>query len=401
MAFILINLVITIPAVILFRRLAATHRGMNWIVGASLAFAVFLPCSLALLLQGMLTLLFALIALPFAPNNRLFKASLIVAPIVSYGALIAMARPELRERAALRREFPEVSLVERLKYEARPDLPTAVTGASLQLSNSVEKRLQETERRGRGNMRSSLLQSLHSSTSDQFVLARGFGPIRMFETRRYRIMLPEYPPIPYETPSSGNASPFDIRGSVTESIETPRSTSGLIPFASLTQMHVDSFDDFVDPIRMGSIKDAQHVIGFQPHRFYQMPGTEGTRWERRFYDDAPPTVPPMPPRAEWRKDWAVIRLELIGMLSHPQPVAYVSEHLPQLDELSTYPTRELNDFEQSALTQLQTMQDLVIDEQPDRIRMVGSLRADDNCRRCHTVGRGELLGALTYEMRPE
>ncbi len=401
MAAVLINLLVTVPAVIAFRRMASTRHGMNWIVGAALAFIVFLPCSMALLLQGAITLVLALIAWPFAPNNRLFKASLVIAPIFSYAAMIWMVQPELRERAELRREFPMVSLAERLKYEVERGSPATTLNASLELTDSVEKRLRDTEHRGLGNRRTHLLQSLHRATSDQFVLARGFGPIRMLSTHRYRIELPDFPPIPYETAPAHAAPRFNASGSALEATDGSGPAPGSVSRSLLTQMHVDSFDDFLDPLRMGYVEDLRHVAGFQPHRFYQMPGTEGVRWQQRFSDDAPQLPPDMSHHAAWRKGWAIIRLELIGTLSHPQPVAYVSDHLPQLDELSTYPTRELNEFEKAALSLLRATQDVVVDEQAGRILMVGSLRASDNCRRCHTVPRGELLGALTYEMRPE
>jgi len=42
----------------------------------------------------------------------------------------------------------------------------------------------------------------------------------------------------------------------------------------------------------------------------------------------------------------------------------------------------------------------MIDDSADRIRMVGSLRAAKNCLDCHSVQRGELLGAQTYEIVP-
>lgn len=401
MAAILLNLVVTIPAVIAFRRMATTRHGMNWIVGAALAFIVFLPCSMALLLQGAITLVLALIAWPFAPNNRLFKASLVIAPIFSYAAMIKMAQPELRERAELRREFPLVSLAERLKYEVDPGSPTPIVNTSILSSSEVEKRLKDHEYGGLGSTRSHLLRSLHRFASDQFVLARGFGPVRMLAPHRYRIELPDFPPIPYEMTRTRPTPRFNASGSTLGAIEDPGPAVDSVPLEALTQMHVDSFNDFLDPLKMGYVEDLQHVAGFQPHRFYQMPGTEGVRWEQRFSENDPEPSLDMPPKAGWRKGWAITRLELIGTLSHPQPVAYVSDHLPQLDELSTYPTRALNEFEQSALSQLRGTQDVVVDEQPGRILMVGSLRASNNCRRCHTVPRGELLGALTYEMRPE
>ena len=42
----------------------------------------------------------------------------------------------------------------------------------------------------------------------------------------------------------------------------------------------------------------------------------------------------------------------------------------------------------------------MIDEQPRRIRLLGSLRAGSDCLQCHDVQRGELLGCLSYELVP-
>jgi hypothetical protein len=47
---------------------------------------------------------------------------------------------------------------------------------------------------------------------------------------------------------------------------------------------------------------------------------------------------------------------------------------------------------------LQSDEDVVIDESVDHIRMVGSLRAAKSCLACHSVHRGDLLGAFTYEL---
>jgi hypothetical protein len=45
---------------------------------------------------------------------------------------------------------------------------------------------------------------------------------------------------------------------------------------------------------------------------------------------------------------------------------------------------------------LRTAEDIVIDDSANPLRMLGSLRAADPCRDCHSVARGELLGAFTY-----
>ena len=82
------------------------------------------------------------------------------------------------------------------------------------------------------------------------------------------------------------------------------------------------------------------------------------------------------------------------------PVAYVSENLPRMDELQNAPTRPLDEFERQSLRRLRTDEDVVVDDAPSRIRMLGSLRAAKDCLACHSGPRGALLGALSYELLP-
>ncbi len=146
---------------------------------------------------------------------------------------------------------------------------------------------------------------------------------------------------------------------------------------NLHSLHQSAWGDFLEPDRLGYAKNRDHVVGFEPHRFTHVP---------RISD------------AQEEAEWLVTRLELIGLLSHATPVAYVSRDLPKMDELKRAATRPLNAFEEAALVRLRRNEDVVINEQANRIRMVGSLRAGKQCLACHSVRRGELLGAFSYEL---
>jgi hypothetical protein len=145
-------------------------------------------------------------------------------------------------------------------------------------------------------------------------------------------------------------------------------------------MHDRGTRNLLSPERMGYVQDRDHVAGFAPHQFSAMPAV-----------NLDPEAPVM---------WPVVRLELIGLLRHETPVAYVTDKLPRMDELADAPTRTLDEFEATALEELRAYEDVVIRENANRIRMVGSLRAGRTCIECHTVQRGELLGALSYELVP-
>lgn len=96
--------------------------------------------------------------------------------------------------------------------------------------------------------------------------------------------------------------------------------------------------------------------------------------------------------------WKLVRMELIGLIKHATPVAYVAREIPRMGELNSVPTTELNDFEHRAIKHLKSNpnQDVAIHNAPDGIQLVGALRAEKACAKCHSVKNGDLLGALTY-----
>ena len=146
-------------------------------------------------------------------------------------------------------------------------------------------------------------------------------------------------------------------------------------------MHRTAVLGFLEPDRMGYIRSRDAVAGFESHGFSSLE----KEWAGTSKDTA---------------RWQVVRLELVSLLRHEEPCVYVAESLPQMDELADVPHRPLNDFEASALPALQTDKDLVIDQRPERIAMLGSLRAGKKCLECHEGQRGRLLGAFSYEIVP-
>jgi hypothetical protein len=131
---------------------------------------------------------------------------------------------------------------------------------------------------------------------------------------------------------------------------------------------------------MGYIEGPQRAIGFETHAFSEIPALIGDRAQA--------------------ESWQLVRLELISLLKHADPVAYVSEELPRMDELKDAPTRPLDSFEVASLPRLATEEDVVIDNAPHQIRMLGAIRAAKDCLQCHSVRRGKLLGAFSYELVP-
>src|SRR5262249_18745767 len=130
---------------------------------------------------------------------------------------------------------------------------------------------------------------------------------------------------------------------------------GSPPRGLLLGVHDEGLVDFVNPSGFGYIQDRDHVAGFRGHGFSKMPQAKETQ------------------------RWSIQRLELVSLLKHEQPVAYVSEYLPRMDKLRNAPVRPLDEFETKALEQLERGKDLQVEYTPDRIRMLGSIRALTQC----------------------
>jgi len=327
-----------------------------------------------LFLQAVGTLLIGLFCLKFKSSAKTMFVASVGVTVLSYGAVTLMSLAEIRENDKLRAEFPVVSLAERLEYErVRPISSENPEGERVRLGGEVERRLESSFAHG-SRMRRFMLGQLHDRKTDEFVMARGFGPVRMIGVRKERIDLPEPPPIPLPDNSKitipYQAGENRIPSAEGTSSSEMRSQEGLLTF------HIQGLQQFLDSERMGYVKDKEHVAGFQPHRFLAMPE----------------------PPSQSGETWRVARLELISLLKHGTPVAYVSRNLPQMDELKTAPTRKLDTFEQKSLARLQHDEDIVFHEGADEIRMVGSIRAGQRCLSCHSVGRGELLGAFSYHL---
>lgn len=329
-----------------------------------------------LVAQSFLTCLFALACLVFRARPQIVFYGACAAAVASYALVVMNSLGELAMLRDLRQKYPLESLAGRLAYEkSAKDEAGEADDAPVPLSADVELRLQaqESELEQGSTWRRYMLERLHDHMRDAFVMARGFGPVRMRAVRPKLIELPEPEPVPLPPPPRWEYRPE----------QAPPPPMGDLAAAGpareeLLAMHARGLGDFLDPDRMGYVRGREQVAGFLPHQFARSPAA---------YLDAPT-------RATWR----ATRLELVSLLAHDEPVVYVSRHLPRMDELKNAPTRRLTPFEAQALPRLRREKDLVVEEGRNRIHMLGALRAGETCLQCHGVRRGELLGAFSYEL---
>ena len=74
----------------------------------------------------------------------------------------------------------------------------------------------------------------------------------------------------------------------------------------------------------------------------------------------------------------------------------LTEKLPSMAEARTAPVRPLDGFEQRSLARLVEGDDVVVHESTGRLRLLGAIRAVQQCLACHEGPRGALLGAFSY-----
>ncbi len=97
--------------------------------------------------------------------------------------------------------------------------------------------------------------------------------------------------------------------------------------------------------------------------------------------------------------WGLHYMQLISILEHDPPVAYVMNPPDMFQREVQVTTRFLEHDEQFALQRLSAGEDLVItwNEDQGQANLVGAIRAEEHCLKCHeNMSRNDLLGAFTY-----
>jgi len=96
-------------------------------------------------------------------------------------------------------------------------------------------------------------------------------------------------------------------------------------------------------------------------------------------------------------------VELIGLVQHPEPTAYVISIPPQkaffTNAMARFvKTRALTTFETDALVELRSGRNDVLGTHDGSAAILGAVRAQEKCLKCHDGKAGNLLGAFSYSM---
>lgn len=252
---------------------------------------------------------------------------------------------ELQKLYEMRATYPISDVSERLSRLRRPNT------VPLDLSDEANSMQYTLSMQFMGNLiddrdsQAIQLRLVHDAQFERFVRAPGFGSSRM----NPRIIHYD----PQRLVAGDKLRPFDA--------------------------HTFAYRDFFHRSTLGFVtENSQQYVGFKPHMVF----------------NAPKSV-------QLSQEYILEKLELVGMLLHETPVVYETDGLPNMETITAglIPTRELNEFESRSLEKLKSGRSLEIETVGSQLRMLGALRAIDQCVDCHRVEPGQLLGAFSYEYR--
>lgn len=370
---------------------------------------------------------FLIIAFPIARSLKLnwigFQSIGVACALVAYGIAMYQYLPAYYEHQELLSKHPAIDLKPRLADErpftrasnlasgepqspANGDASPMYDARSLsQLDEAFQIYLNlgsfrmEYKKRDRRLAFQGLMQ-VHEGFVGDFIAQPGVGRSRLPGVKLLRkasfidvwedVSLDDPPEVieQPDTPAPKSYSPDDAHLADVPSETSPRlsgTASAPIPTAGyrdyLQGLHFQNVANFVPLYSLGGVNTQLQARGFNAHAFHASPVKLG--WESS----------PI--------GWRLSRLELVSLLKHRPSAVYVSDHLPAMDELRDAPTRALTSFESEAITRLANGEDLVAEVSRDgELAMVGSIRAIADCRDCHRVPVGGLLGAFSYRLKP-
>lgn len=280
------------------------------------------------------------------------------------------------------RSISRNNLIERPLVAPKPDDSSDLVLMSLSAESQLVEWASFQPWRYSVHPRSLALFMVHEQAERRFEALMGAGFMRMIWMYDWKDHLIELPP-PQDLYLPDEYTPTD---QFTEALTWAAEVMAVLtPGKKVTpemQAHIRSYLDFVNLEGWGYPRSREEVAGFQSHHFRHRPIVFDTESEKL-------------------DDWRIVRLQLVSLLKHDTPRVYLDPELPNMEKLSSEnaPTRELDEFERRALKHLQQDTDVVLKESENSLQMLGSLRAIENCRDCHRVQKGDLLGAFSYELR--
>lgn len=332
--------------------------------------------------------------------------------VVAFAVSLLEFRSTYRQHQKMLADYPKVDLRSRLAYEP-PATAESPRFDTRQLEKQQESfrdfRYRFGYRGGSGIYRSTrrqrafeALAQVHAGFLADFIAqpAMGWGRLPAMRLLNHYDLdidveaephpdqqppLQDQPAPTVEPEGSPRTTPLDVaRNPTADELTVAAATPRSLPDPGTLQVaHRNNVIGFAPPNSFGGVNERLEAFGFQSHAY------------RRSVESSEESST----QSMESRGWKLARLELVSLLKHTPAAVYVSEHLPAMDELCDAPTRPTTDFELTAVRKLREGQELITEPSPHGLRMVGAIRAIEQCRKCHQVPLGGLLGAFSYQFR--
>jgi hypothetical protein len=299
---------------------------------------------------------------------------LVVLSLLVAGGLTAWLSPEPDGRPTATSRAMEAEACEKLAFQSLENRLPRGKGYPLRPSATGQKgtweRLNVYESNVNTDRVSDSVRQLHERTRDFFVQSPGAGFRRIVPTEYYienamRLM-------------ESDRSPAAQPGSPAFFVPSEKYVAAVAPDEQHYAQHDLGRGYFLRAEDLGYVKDRRRVSGFRAHGFHFISHYESDYWH-----------------------WRIHHVLLVGLLMHERPVVYdTGDRLPSMEQVRELKTRPLDEFEQAGLEALKGGEDVYVIRKYGTLRMLGALRAASRCLQCHDGTRGDLLGALSYTLRP-
>lgn len=284
---------------------------------------------------------------------------------------------ELTRLREVRAEYPPIDIADRV---GRLGVPASSTSLSTD-SSQMQLRIQTAYDENYVPFFPHSLALVHDAHFERFVRSPDFGVTRM-NPKLIRLWTKPTSAVAAgeaQSRQSGQNLASDDNNHRWTFFSLSSGSSDAAEQLTPAESHVWTFWDFLHPTTLGAVLGKHEFTGFRAHSvtYPQSVLFESERYELE-------------------------KLELIGLLLHDGPIVYETDGLPNMESIvdGDIATRELNVFESESLNKLRDGEAIVIEREGGLLKMVGALRAIEQCNECHQSKSGEMLGAFSYVFRP-
>ncbi|MEM9588805.1 MAG: hypothetical protein AAGA03_16095 [Planctomycetota bacterium] len=311
-------------------------------------------------------------------------ATMVSAVLLAWSPLVYSAGERSLRLSGLAKQYPYESLESRVRSIAEP---VVMKAGFAPIPESLDWKVAPHAWRSRTRA----IRALHRSAVAHFLGAPEIGVGRMIYPNFTRLNDPTETPVLLSEIAAGETLQWQSGNT---------DLAAQIAFRKQVDVAHERVSNWFVPVQsIGDFREVTEVAGFQPHAITRERLNRGkTDLAIESLQDVFQVVADRGEDKGQAMDYALTRLQLLGLLYHDQPIVYDLETLPDLAAAEDAPVRPINAFESRGLERLIDGIPVHVEQSDDRIQVLGALRNAESCTRCHDGSSDRLLGAFSYNL---